>query len=239
MREYFLSSKAFMCEVGGYVVFLDLSKDRYLAVAPESVRELSMFLPALRAVQREAVLDGRDSRDSGPQELAKDLEKEGLLVGDATVGKPFVPLEVQTPASSLRIGDWERHHADPKCLLSLQLARASAKVMLSLFPLKTIAERVELRKRRRSALSSETNSDIERLRKVCSGLRPKHFSIDDACLRNSLVMIEFLAQYDIFVDWIFGVRINPFAAHCWVQCGSVVVNDSVHNVEAFTPIMRI
>ena len=38
-------------------------------------------------------------------------------------------------------------------------------------------------------------------------------------------------------DWVFAVKGAPFAAHCWIQLGDIVLNDSVENVRAYTPIM--
>ena len=32
---------------------------------------------------------------------------------------------------------------------------------------------------------------------------------------------------------------SPFSAHCWVQQGDVVLNDTIENVRPFTPIMAV
>jgi hypothetical protein len=59
------------------------------------------------------------------------------------------------------------------------------------------------------------------------------------CLFDSLALVEFLARYDVFPHWVFAVKMEPFGAHCWVQDGSVVLNDTVEYVREFTPIMVI
>ena len=59
------------------------------------------------------------------------------------------------------------------------------------------------------------------------------------CLFDSLALIHFLARFRVFPDWVFGVTADPFEAHCWVQTGGVVLNDTVERVSAFTPIMSI
>jgi hypothetical protein len=59
------------------------------------------------------------------------------------------------------------------------------------------------------------------------------------CLFDSLALIHFLAQYGLYPDWVFGVSADPFEAHCWVQAGQVVLNDTVERVSAFTPILTI
>ena len=70
-------------------------------------------------------------------------------------------------------------------------------------------------------------------------LRQNFFSVVDACLRDSMTVVEFLARYDMYPKWVFGVTMNPFTAHSWVQAGSIVINDSVDHVNRFTPILTI
>jgi hypothetical protein len=43
----------------------------------------------------------------------------------------------------------------------------------------------------------------------------------------------------VYPDWVFGVNADPFEAHCWVQAGNVVLNDTVAWVSGFTPIMVV
>jgi hypothetical protein len=35
------------------------------------------------------------------------------------------------------------------------------------------------------------------------------------------------------------VQTRPFAAHCWVQHGDIVCNDTVEHVSGYTPIMVV
>jgi hypothetical protein len=57
------------------------------------------------------------------------------------------------------------------------------------------------------------------------------------CLFDSLGLLHFLAQFRHFPRWIFGVKLEPFAAHCWVQSGDTVLNDTVEVVRQYTPIL--
>jgi hypothetical protein len=65
------------------------------------------------------------------------------------------------------------------------------------------------------------------------------FSSKDECLYDSLALLEFLARYRIYPDWVFGVQTRPFAAHCWVQQGDIVFNDTVEHVTGYSPIMIV
>jgi hypothetical protein len=35
------------------------------------------------------------------------------------------------------------------------------------------------------------------------------------------------------------VKASPFGAHCWLQEGDLILNDSVERVGAYTPIMIV
>lgn len=59
----------------------------------------------------------------------------------------------------------------------------------------------------------------------------------DNCLARSLGfrMLAFRRGYRPTL--VIGVKLDPFAAHCWVQTGTRVDNDSVERVRHFTPIL--
>ena len=59
------------------------------------------------------------------------------------------------------------------------------------------------------------------------------------CLFDSLALIEFLARYDLFPSWIFGVRLEPWAAHCWVQEAGHIFNEELEEAAGYTPVMGI
>jgi hypothetical protein len=74
---------------------------------------------------------------------------------------------------------------------------------------------------------------------VFATLRPFFFALRGRCLLSSVVLSEFLARYRMRSHCVFGVRARPFAAHCWLEIGNRVLNDSVERVRAFTPILRV
>jgi hypothetical protein len=59
----------------------------------------------------------------------------------------------------------------------------------------------------------------------------------EACLKEALALLYYLGRAGCAADWVFAVKGAPFAAHCWVQLGDIVLNDSLENVRAYTPIM--
>ena len=61
----------------------------------------------------------------------------------------------------------------------------------------------------------------------------------DQCLPRSLAFRRLALRYGYATSLVIGVKIDPFGAHCWVQTGSRVENDSLERVRLFTPILAI
>lgn len=59
------------------------------------------------------------------------------------------------------------------------------------------------------------------------------------CLKRAFQLRCFLAEQGIAADWVFGVRTWPFAAHCWLQIGDLVVGDRVERVRLYAPILKV
>jgi hypothetical protein len=59
------------------------------------------------------------------------------------------------------------------------------------------------------------------------------------CLFDSLALLAFLRGRGLAARAVFGVRLDPFGAHCWVEAAGRVVNDRVATTRAFTPIMVV
>ena len=53
------------------------------------------------------------------------------------------------------------------------------------------------------------------------------------CLFHSFFLLHFLAEYGIKADWVFGVRLFPFSAHCWIADGSQLLNEASHAIEDY------
>lgn len=56
------------------------------------------------------------------------------------------------------------------------------------------------------------------------------------CLVRSAMLMSYLRRAGLSADWVFGVRLWPFSAHCWVQIDNVCLNDDVERLAAYTPI---
>ena len=65
------------------------------------------------------------------------------------------------------------------------------------------------------------------------------FGEADRCLPRSLAFRRLALREGHSPALVIGVKIDPFAAHCWVQSGTRIDNDSVERVRLFTPIYSL
>lgn len=54
------------------------------------------------------------------------------------------------------------------------------------------------------------------------------------CLTDSLALAGWLGRSGALL--VFGVKLEPFSAHCWVQLGDLLLNDRVDTVAQFQPV---
>ncbi|WP_310531292.1 lasso peptide biosynthesis B2 protein [Novosphingobium sp.] len=64
-------------------------------------------------------------------------------------------------------------------------------------------------------------------------------STADRCLPRSIALALCLAARQCRVHVVLGVKLAPFAAHCWVQDGGAVLNDSLEEVQRYSPILVV
>lgn len=57
------------------------------------------------------------------------------------------------------------------------------------------------------------------------------------CLYRAYTLRHFLRLAGLDARWVFGVRTWPFAAHCWLQSGDLVLDDDLDRVRLYTPIL--
>lgn len=61
----------------------------------------------------------------------------------------------------------------------------------------------------------------------------------DQCLLRSLAMMRCLLAHRVPANLVFGVATRPFRAHCWVQHGDLVLNDTLEGIGNYTPILVV
>ena len=60
-----------------------------------------------------------------------------------------------------------------------------------------------------------------------------------SCVPDSLALMRMFWRHGLDADLLFGVRLDPFAAHCWVQSDDHLLSDPLSNIADFTPVFRL
>ena len=244
--SYFLAPHVHLCLAGKQVVLLDLERDKYLALAQShSIGKWVRGWPARSSVEQLAV--GYDTWTAAPvaalepadQRVLAKMVALRMLVTDPKLGKIAEPACIDAAEVALVEPQLlERPDATWGHFWSLCRAHLAAKWLLKRRSIKEVVEAVQARKRRESAAMKPL--DANRVRTLAAAfllLRPILYTAQNACLLDSLTLIRFLALYGVFPDWVFGVKTEPFHAHCWVQQEGYVFNDSPDFVGEFAPIL--
>jgi Transglutaminase-like superfamily len=241
---FFLASHVYICRGKRHWVILDVDRDKYLCVDRLQFEALGPSLKGWEASTRQQSTSlGEPDTAPVPEEavaLASSLFDLGILSDRATHAKDArptaypLPTQAIDPDSPVRSRRSSGAHATPFFASS---GRASRELRRQRFQL--TVESVRARKSRNASRAGP--ADLERARSlmlVFERLRlfyPRSY----LCLFDSLALIHFLARFDVYPDWVFGVNADPFEAHCWVQAGNVVLNDTLARVSGFTPIMSV
>lgn len=59
------------------------------------------------------------------------------------------------------------------------------------------------------------------------------------CLLRSFLLLQHLRAAGEDAHWVFGVRTWPFHAHCWLQCGDLVLDDRHERAASYAPILVV
>ncbi|MFJ2995504.1 lasso peptide biosynthesis B2 protein [Pandoraea sp. NPDC087047] len=237
MAQYRLAHHVFSCVRDRQVVLLDLKQNRYFLLDATKVGAFTHLIHGWPADWTSP-----DSPEIGRlSHLISTLLQRGMLTTVLREGWDAVqPVQLASPAIGL-IDEQEnlRPRIRASDLFAFLVAAGYAKFALHFLPFERIISRVRLR---RMASASDGNPpSVERLRELVEIfllLRIFLFSSRNACLFNSLTLLEFLARYRVLPDWVFGVQVTPFAAHCWLQWENLILNDSLETVCGYTPIMK-
>jgi len=58
-----------------------------------------------------------------------------------------------------------------------------------------------------------------------------------ACLLGAYLMLEYLHLRGAQADWVFGVQLFPFRAHCWLAADARPLNDRSDNIAFYAPVL--
>ncbi len=215
------------CEVDDCLVFLDLEADRYFRLPAHLDTAL---LAALRG-------DGRQDAD------VDTLVAKNILVRSSGSPPSSPTISIASPARSAVEQRTSAPDIDVITTLEVSALTCSTQLQLKTRRLDRLIESLVAYRDRmtRGSVSNASPHDVGQLLASAALFRKARacVPVEPCCLPDSIALVKFLARRRLPAAIVFGVALDPFAAHCWVQAGDWVLNDTVGNVMAHTPIRSV
>lgn len=225
--RYRLPDDLSFCRVDDRLVFLDVLHDRY-------------FL--LPASQEQAFVAWLDHPESAGTDIALLLANKVLTEASPSPGTMQTE-PVCKPERSVAERFPARGAAQPAALLEVLSI-----VVLTRWQLKhrTLKQVLGSMTRNRRASPAPQLRDCDGVSDTISfdaagvfAQARRYVPVEPTCLLDSIALARFLSRRHQPGSLVFGVTGAPFSAHCWIQVGTTVLNDTVGNVGAYTPIREV
>lgn len=224
---YFLSRQAHVCVTGDAMVILDQATGKYLSLDrcdAASLGDLVLDWPLPPDGQRR------------PKLLQSLLDRQ-LITRNPLQGKSAASPRIALPR------EWVREGEPRGCpqITARYVRRFIASVAYAACSRAFVPFNATVSSARRSADAARGRPasihEVAFLVRVFDWLRPVAFRKTDECFLYCMAMRQFLSKYGIVPDWVFAVRTQPFAAHCWLQHGDHVLTDIPFNLRRMVPIL--
>ena len=205
------------CEVDGDLVFLDLVRDKYFA---------------LRGQDRAAFERLRAGEPS-------DSEAMGRLVATGFLARSSEPTKLDPASPHIPANDLSAVADGPTSLrMGFAASRALRWARRSMRP-NRIASTVEAM--RNAKLRLGVPGAEAAVRGIASSYAASRWMArtPPRCLIDALALDHILLSHGLGARLVFGVRLSPFAAHCWLQSPGAVLTGTSAEARNFTPILAI
>lgn len=223
---YRLRENLSCCDVDGHMIFLDIAQDRYFRLTGPLEKAMRRF----RAHEHVA------------STLLEHLAAAQILVETSDLEADIVITNIQRPSRSAI----EQVSAIKNCRLSAAVVFEVMAIILSIrrqlknCTLKTIIDKAgTYRSRKVDAQEIVIPTTLERSLLLANekfARARRYVPIEPVCLLDSLSLLWFLSRRGLSANIVFGVIPEPFAAHCWIQAGDMVLNETLSDAHAHTPI---
>lgn len=242
-QTHSLAPMVFAATTAHGAVLLDLKRNRYLGIGLDEVRALEYLVtdwPSRGAAA--STLTPRTVPSATEVDLISSLERMDLLRAGTNHSSEVTSPNVRLDGDLVAIGDELSSPISVRIghILTFSVALISALIGLHVIPIASTARRVH--RRRIAAVSSGYIFDPRAATHfVCifRRIRPFAFTASGHCMLHALTLVNFLARYKQFPMWILGVRVDPWAAHSWVQYDSFLLDTNPEKVCNFDPIVSL
>lgn len=212
------------CQVDGELIFLDLDNDQYFQLPKRLEQGLTSEVNSageINSARRELIRRRILVETTFPQESTSSEFFDAPACS---------ALEVRPQHQSLSLST----------LFEVLVLIGSTQVQLKSRKLSSIIASLVAYRRNQvesAGAASSTPLPPSLLEATAAFLQARlYIPIEPCCLLDSLSLVRFLARRRLSASIVFAVTTNPFNAHCWVQSGDLVLNDTVGNAILHTPI---
>lgn len=224
MTRYVIAPQISFCQIGSRLVFLDISRDRYFRLGKHLE---TAFL---------AILSGTAPNEACAQQLIQ----RGVLAeasGSIAERQPLAPLPSESAMEMTKVGDRPRITE----FLEVFLLVIHTRIRLRVTTLESILEDyVRIEEVAGTPARCTADSTAQLLTASAAFRSARLFvPVKMRCLIDSIALTRFLRRRRLRTRLVFGVALDPFSAHCWVQARDLVLNDTVGNVRCHTAIRSV
>lgn len=204
------------CEVDGELVFLDLRRDKYIA---------------LRGDERAAFERLRCGTPNSSDDMTR-LARTGL------VARREGPNNLLPPAISVPTADLARAEARFSPVMACSAAAALWRARRAIRPQNIAAALAASARAKKGAAASASEAALASVA-VRYGACRWAIPVEPRCLIDALALDDIMLRCGLAATLMFGVRLKPFAAHCWLQTSGTILTGTAAEARNFTPIMVV
>lgn len=222
---YRLRDDLYYCSVNDRVVFMDIRNDAYFMLRDKLERAFSRFINDPHVPQADLDL----------------LLAQGLLTEEERNSSqetfPLIPIPSRSVAEGMPLASRTR----ARTVLEVACTVYSTKRRLRTRKIgQIIKDHLAYCRTNTTARVTGAPEEIEERLMEAAGeyaRARRHVPIDTSCLLDSLSMHRFLARRHLSANIVFGITVEPFSAHSWLQAGDLALNESVSYASTHTPIL--
>lgn len=221
---YELCDDLTFCRVDSHFIFMDVQNDRYFQ------------LPAALEQTFTAVVDKKDcvGMDIG------ELIRRNILFETKAINNEAATPVIKSPSRSATEDEVENSKLRILTYIEVLAIVASTRLHLKTKQLGGIINHIVADRRKNTCAHGSSSAACTELRLLQATRLFRHarlyVPIKTSCLLDSLSLTKFLSRRNLPASIVFGVTLNPFTAHCWVQAGDLVLNETVGDANSHTPI---
>lgn len=222
---YKISEDLTCCDVDGHLVFLDIAQDRYFRLAHHLESEVRRSLASgsipPQLCEQLAPRTTSADKDLGACVLAR-IQPASLSALELPPANAIVRLNVEIIIEVIVIVCW----------IHIRLRTRTLKSVIN--------DAIAYKSKKRGRLEAMPTPENDVLHAALRFIHARRYvPIEPTCLLDSLALLRFLSRRGFSANLVFAVTPEPFAAHCWIQSGDAVLNETLSDANAHTPIRAI